>query len=157
MEREINVIMSKISTQKITPYLWYDNQAKEAATFYCSLFENSQIISDSDLIVEFELDGMRLVGLNGGPQFKFTEAVSLLVLCEDQDEVDYFWNAFTQNGGKESRCGWCKDKYGFSWQIVPKRFMEMMKTGTPDQVKRVMSVLMPMNKLIVEEFEKAFN
>ncbi|MCB0839680.1 MAG: VOC family protein [Bacteroidetes bacterium] len=149
--------MSKISTQKITPYLWYDNQAKEAATFYCSLFENSQIISDSDLIVEFELDGMRLVGLNGGPQFKFTEAVSLLVLCEDQDEVDYFWNAFTQNGGKESRCGWCKDKYGFSWQIVPKRFMEMMKTGTPDQVKRVMSVLMPMNKLIVEEFEKAFN
>ena len=149
--------MSKISTQKITPYLWYDNQAKEAATFYCSLFENSQIISDSDLIVEFELDGMRLVGLNGGPQFKFTEAVSLLVLCEDQDEVDYFWNAFTQNGGKESRCGWCKDKYGFSWQIVPKRFMEMMKTGTPDQVKRVMNVLMPMNKLIVEEFEKAFN
>ena len=149
--------MSKISTQKITPYLWYDNQAKEAATFYCSLFENSQIISDSDLIIEFELDGMRLVGLNGGPQFKFTEAVSLLVLCEDQDEVDYFWNAFTQNGGKESRCGWCKDKYGFSWQIVPKRFMEMMKTGTPDQVKRVMSVLMPMNKLIVEEFEKAFN
>ena len=149
--------MSKISTQKITPYLWYDNQAKEAATFYCSLFENSQIISDSDLIVEFELDGMHLVGLNGGPQFKFTEAVSLLVLCEDQDEVDYFWNAFTQNGGKESRCGWCKDKYGFSWQIVPKRFMEMMKTGTPDQVKRVMSVLMPMNKLIVEEFEKAFN
>ena len=148
--------MAKIENQKITPYLWFDNQAKEAAAFYCSLFQNSRITSSSDMIVEFQLDGLQFIALNGGPKFKFTEAISLFVLCEDQEEVDELWNALTSDGGEEGRCSWCKDKYGLSWQIVPKRFMDMMRTGTPEQVKSVMEVMMPMNKMIIAEFEKAF-
>ena len=148
--------MKIVESQKITPYFWFDDQAKEAAAFYCNLFKDSKITSSSDMIVEFQLDGLSFIALNGGPKYKFTEAVSLFVLCEDQEEVDKLWDAFISEGGEEGRCGWCKDKYGLSWQIVPKRFMEMMKTGTPEQVKRVMEVMMPMNKMIVSEFEKAF-
>jgi predicted 3-demethylubiquinone-9 3-methyltransferase (glyoxalase superfamily) len=142
--------------QKIKPYLWYDNQAKEAAEFYCSLFRHAKITSVSDLIVEFELEGVVFVALNGGPKFKFNEAVSFMILCEDQKEVDHFWTSFTSSGGEESMCGWCKDKFGLSWQVVPKRFIEMMETGTPRQTKNVMQVILPMKKMIIEEFEKAF-
>lgn len=149
--------MTKISTQKITPFLWYDRQAKEAANFYCSLFKNSRIISSSDMMVEFELEGLQFMALNGGPKYKFTEANSFLVICENQEEVDHFWNALTGEGGVESMCGWCKDRFGLSWQIIPQRFMEIMKTGTPDQVQRVMKVMMPMRKMIIEEFEAVFN
>ena len=149
--------MATLTPQKITPYLWFDNQAKEAARFYCSLFKNAQITSESDMIVEFELEGMKFIALNGGPQYTFTEAISFFVLCEDQEEVDYFWNAFTTDGGQEGRCSWCKDKFGVSWQIVPQRFIEMMETGTPEQIQRVMEVMMPMNKMIVADFENAFN
>jgi len=149
--------MSQIITQKITPYLWYDDQAREAAEFYCSIFKNSKIISDSGMIVEFELDGLQFMALNGGPKFKFTEATSFLVLCEDQEEVDHFWNKLTTNGGQESMCSWCKDKYGLSWQIVPARFMEMMKTGTSNQSKRVMDAMFAMRKIIISDLEKAFN
>jgi len=149
--------MSTIITQKITPYLWYDNQAREAAEFYCSVFKNSTITSVSDMIVEFELEGLKFMALNGGPQFKFTEAVSFLVLCSDQAEVDHFWNNFTKDGGAESMCSWCKDKYGLSWQIVPARFMEMMKTGTPDQTKNVMDAVLSMKKIIIADLETAFD
>ena len=148
--------MEKITRQKITPYLWFDHQAKAAAEFYCSLFENAKIHSQSDMIVEFELEGMQFIALNGGPRFQFTEAISLYVLCEDQAEVDHFWNAFTRDGGQESMCGWCKDKYGLSWQIVPKRFMEMMQNGSPDQIRRVTEAMMQMKKMIVADFEKAY-
>lgn len=147
--------MSKI--QRITPYLWFDNQAKEAAEFYCSIFKNSKINSASEMIVEFELDGMHFIALNGGPRHQFTEAISFVVHCDDQDEVDYFWNAFVSNGGREDMCSWCKDKYGLSWQIIPVRFMEMMRTGNPNQVKRVVDAMMSMRKMIVADFEKAFN
>ena len=149
--------MSKILTQKIKPYLWFDHQAEEAAKFYCSLFTNAKIISSSAMIVEFEIEGIRLIALNGGPKYQFTEAISLFVLCEDQAEVDHLWDSLTKDGGQESRCGWCKDKFGLSWQIVPKRFMEMMETGTPEQAQKVMEVMMPMNKMIVAEFEQAFH
>ena len=149
--------MAAISSQKIKPYLWYDNQAKAAAEFYCSLFQDSKITSSSDMLVEFELHGMAFIALNGGPKFKFTEAVSFMILCEDQQEVDHFWNAFTSDGGEESMCSWCKDKFGLSWQIVPKRFLEMMETGTPEQTKRVIEVMMPMRRMIIEDFEKAFS
>ena len=147
--------MSKI--QKITPYLWYDDQAKAAAEFYCSLFEHSQILSAGEMIVEFELEGLKFVALNGGPKFKFTEATSFMVRCADQQEVDRLWAALTTDGGQESQCGWCKDKFGLSWQIVPQRFLEMMETGTPEQTQRVMQVMMPMKKMIVAEFEEAFS
>lgn len=142
--------------QKITPYLWFNNQAKEAAEFYCSIFDNSKVISDSEIIVEFELDGTNFIALNGGPQFKFNEAVSFYVLCDDQEEVDRFWHAITSNGGSEGNCSWCKDKYGVSWQIVPKAFIEMMKTGTPEQTQRVIGVMMKMRKMIIKDFEEAF-
>ena len=143
--------------QKITPYLWYDNQAQEAANFYCSIFENSKIISDSGMIVEFQLEGMNFIALNGGPQFKFNEAISFYVLCKNQEEVDFLWETLTKDGGQEGRCGWCKDKFGLSWQIVPTRFMEMMKTGNSQQSKNVIDAMMKMNKMIVEDFEIAFN
>ena len=149
--------MATLNAQKITPYLWFDNQAGEAAEFYCSLFQNAQVISSSGIIVEFELEGMQFIGLNGGPKYTFTEAISFMVLCDDQAEVDHFWENLTADGGKESPCGWCKDKFGLSWQIVPKRFLEMMQTGTPDQVQRVMDAMMPMHKMIVSDFENAFN
>ena len=143
--------------QKITPYLWYDNQAQEAANFYCSIFENSKIISDSGMIVEFQLEGMNFIALNGGSQFKFNEAISFYVLCKNQEEVDFLWETLTKDGGQEGRCGWCKDKFGLSWQIVPTRFMEMMKTGNSQQSKNVIDAMMKMNKMIVEDFEIAFN
>ena len=143
--------------QKITPYLWFDNQAQEAANFYCSLFDNAAITSDGGVIVEFELEGTNFIALNGGPQYKFNEAISFYVLCEDQNEIDKLWNQLIADGGSEGRCSWCKDKFGVSWQIVPKRFIEMMKTGTPEQTQRVIDAMMKMNKMIIDDFELAFN
>jgi len=137
--------------------LWYDNQAKEAADFYCSLFEHSKILSNSPMIVEFELEDMRFIALNGGPKYKFTEAISFLVLCEDQAEVDHFWNNLTAGGGQESMCGWCKDKFGLSWQIVPRQFMEMMQSGSQAQTQQVMQAMLRMKKMIIADLEKAFN
>jgi predicted 3-demethylubiquinone-9 3-methyltransferase (glyoxalase superfamily) len=142
--------------QKITPYLWFNNQAEEAAKFYCSIFDNSKINSVGGLVVDFELDGTNFIALNGGPQYQFNEAVSFYVLCENQEEVDRLWNKLTSDGGSEGRCSWCKDKYGVSWQVVPERFIEMIKTGTPEQSQRVMSAMMKMNKMIIEDFEAAF-
>ena len=143
--------------QKVTPYLWFDNQAQEAANFYCSVFPNSKITSDGGMLVEFELDGTNFIALNGGPQFKFNEAISFYVLCEDQEEIDRLWSSLIANGGSEGRCSWCKDKFGISWQIVPKRFVEMMKTGIPEQTQRVIAAMMSMSKMIIADFEKAFN
>ncbi len=142
--------------QKITPYLWFNNQAEEAAKFYCSVFDNSEIISGGGAVVDFELEGINFIALNGGSQYQFNEAVSFYVLCENQEEVDRLWNKLTSDGGSEGRCSWCKDKFGVSWQIVPERFIEMMKTGTPEQSQRVMSAMMKMNKMIVDDLEAAF-
>ena len=142
--------------QKITPYLWFDDKAQEAANFYCSIFANSKVHADGGAMVEFELDGVQFIALNGGPQYRFNEAVSFYVLCEDQEEIDRLWDELTADGGSEGRCSWCKDKYGVSWQIVPIRFIEMMKTGTPEQCQRVMSAMMRMNKMIINDFETAF-
>ena len=143
--------------QKITPYLWFDNQAQAAASFYCSIFEHSKIHADSGMIVEFELDGIHFIALNGGPLYQFNEAVSFYVICENQEEVDRLWYQLTADGGSEGRCGWCKDKFGVSWQIVPKQFIEIMKAATPEQSKSVIAAMLKMNKMIVEDFEKAFS
>ncbi len=142
--------------QKITPYLWFDNKAKEAASFYCSVFDNSKIISDGGMIVEFELNGTNFIALNGGPKYKFNEAISFFVLCDDQVEIDRLWDQLIADGGSEEKCSWCKDKFGVSWQIVPKRFVEMMKTGTAEQSQRVIGAMMKMTKMIIADFEKAF-
>ncbi|WP_258098228.1 VOC family protein [Marinoscillum pacificum] len=148
--------MSKLQTP-IIPCLWFDNQAKEAAEFYCSIFPNSKITSSSPLIASFELDGNSFVALNGGPKFKFSEAISFQILCDDQQEVDFYWNAFTQNGGEESMCSWCKDKYGLSWQVIPKRFLELMSSGNSFQVQRVTETMLKMKKLIIADLEAAYN
>jgi len=147
--------------KKITPFLWFDTQAEEAMIFYVSLFKNSKVLGISRgpdgraFTVSFELDGQEFMGLNAGPQFKFNEAVSMYVNCEDQSEVDYFWNALTADGGEESMCGWLKDKYGLSWQIVPKQLGELMGDPDPEKSGRVMQAMLQMKKIIVADLQKA--
>ena len=137
----------------IFPCLWFDGNAKAAADFYCSVFKNSKIIDDTPMVVTFELNGYKVMGLNGGPQFKFDEAVSLVVNCDNQKEIDYYWDAFTTNGGQESMCGWLKDKFVFSWQIVPSNISELM--SDPARAQRIMAEVMQMKKLDVARIEKA--
>jgi len=151
---------------KITPCLWFDTQAEDAANFYTSIFKNSRIIEVSRygeagpkpagtvLTVVFELDGQRITALNGGPEFRFDEAVSFQVDCVDQAEVDYFWERLT-DGGEESMCGWLKDRFGFSWQIVPRRMMELLGDPDPDRAQRAMAAMLQMRKLDVSELERA--
>jgi len=147
---------TSLTTQKITPFLWFDNQAAEAAKFYTSVFKNSKIINTSPMITTFELEGQQFMGLNGGPQFKFTEAVSLFVNCETQEEVDEFWEKLSA-GGEKSQCGWLKDKYGLSWQIVPTILGKLM--GDPDRVKsqRVIEAMLKMKKLDIGKLQEAYD
>ena len=153
--------------QKITPCLWFDREAEAAAEHYMGIFANSRIVNQSRygegaqlpkgtaLVVEFELEGQRFQALNGGPIFKFTEAVSMSVRCEDQAEVDHFWDKLSA-GGQQSRCGWLKDKFGLSWQVVPSMLGEVM--GGPDAVRaqRVMSALMGMTKIDIAGLKRAY-
>lgn len=143
--------------KKITPFLWFESQAEAAMNYYVSIFPNSKVISSSPVSVQFELEGQEFIGLNAGPQFKFNEAVSFLVDCKDQEEVDYFWNKLTADGGEESRCGWLKDKFGLSWQIVPKALNEYL--GSPDREKadRAMQAMLGMNKIVIADLKKAFD
>ena len=134
--------------QKITPFLWFDNQAQEAAQFYISVFKNSKIINLSPLVSTFELEGQRFMALNGGPHFKFNEAVSLYVSCDSQEEIDEFWEKLTADGGQESQCGWLKDKYGLSWQIVPSILPELM--SNPEKSEKVVAAFMKMKKFDIE-------
>jgi predicted 3-demethylubiquinone-9 3-methyltransferase (glyoxalase superfamily) len=147
--------------QKITPFLWFENQAEAAAKFYCSIFsagpngKNSRIINSNPMIVTFELEGQKFMALNGGPQFKFTEAISFFVDCETQEEVNYFWEKLCE-GGNESQCGWLKDKFGMSWQIVPSILGKLM--GDPDPVKsqRVMQAMLKMKKIDIAKLKEAY-
>ncbi len=154
---------------KITPFLWFDNQAEEAMNFYVSLFDNSKIVNVSRygegapvpagtvMSATFELDGQTVQALNGGPQFKFNEAISFFVSCENQAEVDKYWNALTANGGEEGPCGWLKDKFGLSWQIVPKALGEMLGDPDPDKSRRTMEAMLKMKKIDVPTLQKAYN
>ena len=147
--------------KKITPFLWFDTQAEEAMNFYVSLFKNSKVLNVSRgpdgkaFIMSFELDGQEFMALNAGPQFKFNESVSFYVDCEDQAEVDYFWDALTADGGEESMCGWLKDKYGLSWQIIPRQLGELMGDPDPEKSKRVTDAMLKMQKIIVADLRKA--
>ncbi|WP_100611873.1 VOC family protein [Confluentibacter lentus] len=132
----------------IYPCLWFDNQAKEAAEFYCRIFPNSRIIFESPMVVQFELNRHRFMGLNGGPQFKHSEAVSFVIECKDQQEIDHYWNNLIADGGQESMCGWCKDKFGVSWQVVPTVLGVLMRD--PEKSKKVFEVVMTMRKLDVQ-------
>jgi predicted 3-demethylubiquinone-9 3-methyltransferase (glyoxalase superfamily) len=152
------------------PCLWFDGQAEEAATFYTGIFPNSRIdkvspaASDTPsgrkgtvLTVEFTLDGERFVGLNGGPEFKFDEAISFVVDCEDQGEVDRYWEALAEGGGQHGPCGWLKDRFGVSWQVVPKRLYELIESDDADAAERAMQAMLKMSKLDVAELEAAAN
>jgi len=142
--------------QKIKPYLWFDNQAAEAAQFYTSMFEDSQIISTSPMMVEFQLAGQQFMALNGGPQFKFNESVSFFITCDDQAEVDFFWESLIADGGSGGRCGWLKDKYGLSWQVIPKQLAELMSDKNREKANGVMQAMMQMNKIVVADLEAAY-
>ncbi|MCI0397583.1 MAG: VOC family protein [Chloroflexi bacterium] len=147
--------------QKITPFLWFDNQAEEAMNFYVSIFKNSKILSVTPgpngtvMSVTFQLEGQEFMALNAGPQFKFTEAISFFVDCESQAEVDELWEKLTE-GGEESRCGWLKDKYGLSWQIIPTALGEMLNDKDPEKSKRVMEAMLQMNKIDIKTLKQAY-
>lgn len=136
----------------IHPCLWFNNNALEAAEFYCSVFTNSKITTNTPMVVNFELNGQKFMGLNGGPHFSFNEAVSFVVECDTQEEIDYFWNKLTA-GGSESMCGWLKDKYGVSWQIVPRILGQLMADANRSQ--RVVQAFMKMKKFDIDTLLKA--
>lgn len=153
--------------QKITTYLWFDDDAEEAMKFYTSLFKNSKILSTSRypegspgkpgtlMTGSFQLDGQEFMALNGGPQFPFTEAISLLVNCETQQEVDELWAKLTADGGQEGQCGWLKDKFGVSWQIIPKQLGEMLGDEDPAKAKRALDAMLKMKKIEIKTLERA--
>jgi predicted 3-demethylubiquinone-9 3-methyltransferase (glyoxalase superfamily) len=151
---------------KITPFLWFDKEAEDAAHFYVSLFKNSQVLNVTQFgdagtdpgttkVVEFEIDGQKVTAMDGGPHFKFNEAFSWAVDCEDQEEVDRLWSELTADGGEESQCGWLKDKYGLSWQIIPRRLFELMSDPDPEKAKRVWECMLTMQKIDVAALEEA--
>ena len=154
--------------QKITPCLWFDTQAEEAARFYVSVFKNSKIGKISHygdtgpgpkggvLTVAFELAGVQFTALNGGPVFQFNEAISLQVSCGDQAEVDELWDRLTADGGRPSQCAWLKDKYGVSWQIVPRVLMELISDPDPVKAQRVMAAMMQMSKIDIAKLREAY-
>jgi predicted 3-demethylubiquinone-9 3-methyltransferase (glyoxalase superfamily) len=135
-------------TNQIYPCLWFGGQARAAAEFYCSIFQNSRIISDSGTVINFEINGQPFMGLNGGDLFKFNEAVSFVISCKDQEEIDFYWNKLVADGGSEGNCGWCKDKFGLSWQVVPTILGELM--ANPDKGQRVIQAFLKMKKFDIE-------
>jgi predicted 3-demethylubiquinone-9 3-methyltransferase (glyoxalase superfamily) len=155
--------------QKIAPCLWFDDNAEEAVNFYTSIFRDSKVIdvarygeggpgpTGSVLTMTFQIHGLEVIALNGGPHFTFNEAISLSVRCETQQEVDDLWEKLTADGGEESQCGWLKDKFGLSWQIVPKALIEMLQDPNPEASQRVMQAMLQMRKIDVPTLEKAYN
>ncbi len=158
--------------QKITPFLWFDDQAEEAVKFYTSVFKNSKIgrilryseeaakasgrPAGSVLTVEFEMEGQKFVALNGGPLFKFNESISFVVNCETQEEVDYFWEKLTADGGEESQCGWLKDKFGLSWQVTPTVLIDMLHDKDSEKAERVMKAMLQMQRIDIEKLKVAY-
>ncbi|MGC1215119.1 MAG: VOC family protein, partial [Micromonospora sp.] len=152
--------------QKITPNLWFDTQAEEAANFYISVFDNSRIVNmtryneagpgptGTVMTVEFELDGQRFVGINGGPQFTFSEAVSFQINCATQEEIDYYWERLSE-GGQEGPCGWLKDRYGLSWQVAPTGMDEMLNDPDPERARRAMQAMLGMGKINIAALRSA--
>jgi predicted 3-demethylubiquinone-9 3-methyltransferase (glyoxalase superfamily) len=159
-----------IAQQKITPCLWFDTEAEAAANHYVSIFKNSKIVkigrygkegkeihgkqAGSVMAVEFEIEGQKFVGLNGGPQFKFTEAISFQITCDSQAEIDHFWSGLTE-GGKEVQCGWLKDKFGLSWQVVPRVLPELLGNANAEKADRVMKAMLQMKKFDIAALQKA--
>jgi predicted 3-demethylubiquinone-9 3-methyltransferase (glyoxalase superfamily) len=156
------------SNQKITPFLWFDGQAEEAANFYTSIFDNSRILDvarygevgpgekGSVMTVSFELEGQKFVGLNGGPHYKFTPAISFYISCQTQEEVDYFWEKLLRGGGRPSQCGWLSDKFGVSWQVVPDALIGYLQDEDREKGQRVMQAMLQMVKIDINKLEEAY-
>jgi predicted 3-demethylubiquinone-9 3-methyltransferase (glyoxalase superfamily) len=158
--------------QKITPFLWFDDQAEDAAKFYTSIFKNSKVgkstrygeaaekaagrPAGSVMTVEFELEGQKFTALNGGPVFKFNESISFVVNCDTQEQVDYFWEKFSADGGQESQCGWLRDKFGVSWQVVPRVLIEMLQDKNSEKSERVMKAMLQMQKIDIKKLNAAY-
>ena len=140
--------------QKIVPFLWFDGKAEEAANFYVSIFKNSKILSANPMSVIFQLEGQPFYALNGGPQYKFTPAISLFVNCETQQEVDDLWKKLSA-GGREDQCGWLQDKYGLSWQIIPTQLLELMSDPDPATANRVVQCMLGMQKIDIAALQRA--
>jgi predicted 3-demethylubiquinone-9 3-methyltransferase (glyoxalase superfamily) len=161
-----------MSTNKFTTCLWFDKEGEEAAKFYTSIFKDGKIgkiarygkegfeyhqrPEGSVMTVDFEINGQKFIALNGGPLFKFNESVSLVITCEDQKEVDYYWEKLTAQGGKEVQCGWLTDKFGFSWQVVPKAFQEMMNSSNKEGASRAMNAMFTMKKFDIAKLQQAY-
>jgi len=153
--------------EKISPFLWFDHQAEEAANFYVSIFKNSKISkisrypegapgpAGSVMVVNFQIEGQNFMALNAGPLFKFTEAISFLIACETQEKVDYFWNKLTADGGQESQCGWLKDKFGLSWQVTPTILAELLADKDHKKAQRVMQAMLKMKKIEIAALKRA--
>jgi predicted 3-demethylubiquinone-9 3-methyltransferase (glyoxalase superfamily) len=160
--------------QKLTPFLWFDNQAEEAVKFYTAIFKNSKVgkilrygkeaakashsgrLVGSVLTIEFEIDGQKFTALNGGPEFKFNESISFVVNCDTQKEVDYFWEKLSADGGQESQCGWLRDKFGVSWQVVPTVLIEMLHDKDPEKSERAMKAMLQMQKIDIKTLKDAY-
>jgi predicted 3-demethylubiquinone-9 3-methyltransferase (glyoxalase superfamily) len=165
---------TKKNVQKITPFLWFDGQAEDAVKFYTSIFKDSKIgrilrygeetakVSESGqpvgsvLTIEFEIEGQKFVALNGGPQFKFNESISFVINCKTQEEVDYFWEKLTANGGEESACGWLRDKFGLSWQVTPTVLVDMLHEKDAAKAERVMHAMLQMKKIDIKTLKDAY-
>lgn len=157
----------QVAMQKISPFLWFDSSAEDAANFYVSVFENSKILKVSRyedagpgpagtvMVVNFQIEGQEFIALNGGPHFKFTEAISFCINCQTQEEVDYFWGKLTADGGQESQCGWLKDKFGLSWQVVPTILGELLADQDGKKAQRVMQAMLKMKKIEIPELKRA--
>ncbi len=157
------------SGQKITPFLWFDGQVEEAANFYTSIFDNSKILDvarygevgpgekGSVMTVSFELEGQKFVGLNGGPHYKFTPAISFYISCKTQEEVDYFWERLQEGGGKPSQCGWLTDQFGVSWQVVPDALIEFLQDEDREKAQRVMEAMLQMAKIDIKKLKEAYD
>ncbi|HZY67245.1 MAG TPA: VOC family protein [Devosia sp.] len=145
-----------MTTTTITPFLWFDNTVPQAVEFYSSVFPDAKIEVSSDFLAIFELQGQRFYALNGGPQFKFTEAVSFFISVDTQEEVDHYWNKLTAEGGEESMCGWLKDKFGLSWQVIPRKLMQYQGSSDRAAANRVNEAMLKMRKIIIAELDKAY-
>jgi predicted 3-demethylubiquinone-9 3-methyltransferase (glyoxalase superfamily) len=157
-----------MSDPKITPYLWFDDDAEEAIAFYSAIFPDARVIDEQRypegapgpagtlMTATFELAGQRFVALNGGPAFDFTEAISFFIRCDSAEEVDYFWDALLADGGEPSQCGWLKDKFGLSWQVVPQKLMDYLSDPDPVKAQRVMQAMLQMSKIDVAALDAAY-
>lgn len=141
--------------QKITPFLWFDGRLEEAVQFYVSAFKDARIVSLNPMSASFVIEGQEFMGLNGGPDFKFNEAVSFFIRCTTQDEIDYYWSALTADGGVEGRCGWLKDKFGVSWQVIPTRLGDLLSDPDRAKAQHAMQAMLRMNKIVIADLEAA--